>query len=278
MAGELVNASTGYNINQNSQVIVDGSLGGQNGAAPMIDKYVQNAADKTYSWHIRVVEFPRWTYLMSDPVPWQRAIKALWEVHAIVTGIQFGLTADYLEQQVTFSNKVQYDSGQVIEASSSLNTSLPDKYGQYFYTLLHAWLKLSVGDPKTGRPGIAAVNPEVRDALPDLFSCSLLCFSTDPLNRKVKNAVYIVNVAPRSDGAPDGWKDHTSAPRLNEMSIDWTGYQDTGYGVVQRAQEELDNSGLFGLNPDARAGYFDIAPTVRSTSGGAQSVIDTVKA
>lgn len=275
--GELVNKSTGFNINQAGHNIVDASLGGQNGPAPMIDKYVQNAADKTYSWHIKVIEFPRWTYLMPDPAPWQRAIKALWEVHAIVTGINFGLTAEYLEQQITFSDKIQYDAGRVVEASSALNTAMPDKYGQYFYTLLRTWLKLGVGDPKTGRPGIAAINPDVRDALPDLYCCSLLCYSTDPFNREVKNAVYITNVSPRSDGAPEGWKDHTSAPRLNEMSIDWTGLQDTGYGVIQRAQEDLDNSGLFGLHPDARAGYFEMSPTSANTVGGAKTVVDTIR-
>lgn len=274
--GILLNPQSGYHQGSLNN-IVDASLGGQNGPAPQIGKYVQNAADVQRSWHVRVIDFPRWTYLMPNAAEWQRAIKAMWETHAIVTGINFGLTADYLETQIGYSDKIQYDAGRAVEASSALNTALPDKFGQYFYRLLNTWIRMSVCDPKTGRPGIAAVNPNVRDALPDLFSMSLLAYNADAFNRKVINAVFITNISPRSDGAPEGFRDHTATPRLNEMSIDWTGLQDTGYGVLARAQEDLDKSKLFGLQPDRRAAWFEgVAPAVQAAVGGASTVVDDI--
>lgn len=275
-SGILLNPQSGFQAGSLHN-IVDASLGGQNGPAPQIGKYVQNAADVNRSWQARVIDFPRWTYLMPDAANWQRAIKAMVETHAIITGINFGLTADYLETQIGYTEKIQYDAGRSVEQQSAINMSLPDKFGQYFYRLLTTWIRLGHTDPHTGRPGIAAINPNVRDALPDLWSMSTLFYSTDAFNRNVINAVYITNMGPRSDGAPEGWRDHTRTPQLNEMSIDWTGLQDTGYGVLRRAQEDLEKSKLFGLQPDRRAAWFEGAsPAAAAAVGGRDTVIEDI--
>ena len=272
----LVNSKSGFHAGS-LHSIIDASHGGQNGPTTQIGKYVQNAGDVQRSWQVAVVDFPRWTYAMPNAADWQRAIKSMVETHAIITGINFGLTADYLETEIGPSKKIQYDAGSATEASSALNFSFPDKYGQYFYRLLNTWIKMSITDPKTGRPGIAAVNKTITDALPDLWGMSILLYNTDAFNRNVINAVYVTNMGPRTDGAPEGFRDHTATPRLNEMSIDWTGLQDTGYGVIQRAQEMLDESKLFGLQPDKREAWFDGAsPAVKAAIGGTSTVVDDI--
>lgn len=281
MAGEskavFIDKSVGYHQNGGLQTIIDASQGGQNGPAMQPGKYTQNAADVIRSWQVRVIDFPRWTYFMENPAAWQRAIKAFVETHTIHTGIEFGLSAEYLETQIGHSDKIQYDAGRVVEASSNVNMTTPDKYGAYFQRMLSTWLKLSVGDPATGRPSIAAINKDVKDHLPDMYSMSLLYYRTDAYNKEVLDAVYIVNMAPRSDGAAAGFRDHTAAPQLNEMSIDWTGLQTTGWGIMKMAQDDLERSKLFGLRPDLRKAWIDGAtPDVNSTTGGVSTVVDDI--
>ena len=61
------------------------------------------------------------------------------------------------------------------------------------------------------------------------------------------------------------------------MSIDWTGLQTTGWGIMKMAQDDLERSKLFGLRPDLRKAWIEgPVPDVESTEGGVSTVVDDI--
>ena len=79
----------------------------------------------------------------------------------------------------------------------------------------------------------------------------------------------ITNSAPRNNGPDEARRDITQPGQPTELSIPFTGLQDTSYGVLQFAQEEMDRMTRSGLNPMLRKAYVDkIDATVTATAGG----------
>ena len=264
----LIAESEGFHMG-GTQNIVNPFTSGQQGPVGQLGKYVTNASRLRRGVIPRVFEFPRWVEYMPNPAIWRMAIKSFIEVHTTISGLDKGLTADYVETQQGRNNRVQYEAGTVTEAQSSINHTTVDKHGKVYQNMLTAWLRYGVCDPETGNPGIGAINENVPDHLPDMYSLTTLYLEADAFQRKVVNAFYETNMAPRSNGPDIGDRDPNTAPQTNELSIDFTSQQDTTWGVVQLAQRELERMKLHGLRPMERKAWMDsVNPDVDATQGG----------
>lgn len=256
-----------------TQNIVNPFTSGQQGPVGQVGKYVTNASRLRRGVIPRVMEFPHWVEYMPNPQIWRMAIKSFIEVHTTMSGLDKGLTAEYVETQQGRNNRIQYEAGNVVEAQSSINHTTVDKHGKVYQNMLTAWLRYGVCDTETGHPGIAAINPNVPDHLPDMYSMTTLYLEPDAFLRKVVNAFWETNMAPRTNGPDIGDRDPNQGPQTNELSIDFTSQQDTTWGVMQLAQRELERMKLHGLRPMERKAYMDsVKADVDATPGGYYNV------
>lgn len=249
---------------------VNALKGGQMG--PMINqgRYIQNAHQIRRSNIIcKVIEFPKWVESMENPKPFREAIKTFFEVHTKIDGLNKALTVEFAETNIGGAGHRQYDLTKVREEQSDITHSTPDKYGYVYRDMLSFWIRYGMEDPNVQRPLVAVIDDDVTDALPDLYCGTNLYFEPDPLHRKVLNAWLCTNMAPRLNGPDEGRKDLEAAGETVELSIGFTSLQQTNFGVVQYAQEFLDDLNRNGLNPITRKAFVtEVDADVKSTAGG----------
>lgn len=235
--------------------MVNANLGGQ--AGPLINqgRYIQNAAYIRRNLICRVIEFPRWVKYMESPDAFRKAIKAFFEVHSKIDGLNKALTAEFAETVIGSAGHRQFDLTKVSEEQSSITHTVTDKYGQVYKTLFDFWLRYGMEDPSARMPLVALISEEVTDALPDLYCATVLYYEPDPLHRYVQNAWLCTNMAPRLNGPDEGSKDLESPGQTVELPIGFTSLQQCTYGVKLFAQEDLDRLNRGGLNPLTRKSY-----------------------
>ena len=277
----LVQPNQGFHIDGGSYDMVNAFGSGQNGPVGQVGKFVTNAHRLRRNVIARVMEFPRWVDYMPNPSIWRQAIKSFIEVHTTITGLDKTLSHEAVQTQQGRNTRVQYEAGLVTEALSSVTHTTPDKYGKVFQNMLAAWLIYGLCDPQTGHPGIAAINPNVPDHLPDMYSLTVLYIEPDAYQRKAQNAWWLTNMIPETAGQDIGERDPNAGPQTNELSISFTSQQWTGWGPMQAAQSELERMKLYGLRPMERKLWLTpsqqndgINPDVNATQGGFNTVSD----
>ena len=234
-----------------------------------VGKYVQNAHYVRKNLMVRVVEYPRWISYMPNPQPYREAIKSWFETQTKVDGLNKALTAEFVRTPIGPSGHQQADFSKSVEAQSVITHTGVEKYGRYFRTLFEHWIRFGMGDHLSGVPLVSIFNPEVTDALPDLYSCSVIYFEPDPLHKYVQDAFLVTNMAPESAGPDDYRKDPEAAGETVELPIQFTGLQQTSYGVKLWAQELLDQTNRGGFNSIAqRSVRTAIDADVQATRGG----------
>ncbi|MGL5397210.1 MAG: hypothetical protein ACRDBQ_18335 [Shewanella sp.] len=281
----LIQPNQGLAIDGGSYEQVNPFSSGQQGPVGQVGKFVTNAHRLRRNVIARVMEFPRWVDYMPNPSIWRQAIKSFIEVHTTITGLDKTLSHEAVQTQQGRNNRTQYEAGMVTEALSSVTHTTADKHGKVFQNTLAAWLIYGIMDPQTGHPGIAAINPNVPDHLPDMYSMTTLYFEPDAYQRKVVNAWWLTNMIPETAGQDIGERDPNAGPQTNELSISFVSQQWTGYGPMQAAQQELERMKLYGLQPHRRKLWLTpsqqndgINPDVQATAGGYNSVSDEMLA
>lgn len=265
----LIDGSSAFLATTSVTPVVNPWVGGQNGPLLNLGRYVNNAAHISRPTIARVVEFPRWVDLMPDPKPFRLAIKSMIEVQSKIDGLQKGITAEFNEQEIGPAGHKQFDFTKSTIAQSDVTLALVDKYGLPYQNLLAFWIRYGMGDPEALLPLITTIRDDVSDALPDLWSATVLFFEPDPRMQTVQKAWLMTNFGPRNNGTDESRRDLTSAGTATELSIPFTGLQDTSFGVMEFAQTELDKLTRSGLNPMTRKAFIDkIDATVAATAGG----------
>lgn len=249
--------------------VANGLIYGQNGPLLQHGRYMNTATDISRPAFCRVVEFPRWIEFMPDPKPYRQAIKAFFEIHTKFDGLQKGLNADFHEQEIGAAGHKQFDVTKTTITQSEITHSMTDFVGLPFQNLLAQWIRFGMMDPESWLPLITTMRDDVTDMLPDMYSATLLYVVPDARFQRAQKAWLITNAAPRNNGPDEARRDITQPGQPTELSIPFTGLQDTSYGVLQFAQEEMDRMTRSGLNPILRKAFVDkIDAAVSATAGG----------
>lgn len=281
LTDRLVLPDQGLHVDGGKYDMVNPFNSGQNGPVGQVGKFVTNAHRLRRNVIARVMEFPKWVDYMPNPAIWRQAIKSFIEVHSTISGLDKTLSHEAVQTQQGRNNRIQYEAGMVTEAISSVTHTTPDKHGKVFQNMLWAWLTYGIMDKDTGHPGIAAINNNVPDFLPDMYSMTVLYIEPDAYQRKAQNAFWLTNMIPEAAGQDTGDRDPNTGPQTNELSITFTSQQWTGWGAMQAADLELERMKLYGLRPYARKLWLTpsqqtdgINPDVNATSGGYRTVSD----
>lgn len=248
----------GQGIHQYSQApMVNLVGGGQMGIATNLEAYYQNSSHVPRSIICVVMETPRALSYLPEGQDYVRAFKALFELGArTIDGLRSTLTVEYTESAIGAAGEQQHDIAKVMRERSIPVFTFIEKQGKPINRLMTSYITNVISDPETNVPLIASLDLSgPLDLLPDMTSFTMMFFEPDPYNRYVVEAWLLTNMMPRTGGQVEGRRDITAPGQLIEYSIEMTGIQQVGAGVMAVAQTMLDSMRLTGVNPMKRSAW-----------------------
>lgn len=250
---------TGQAQSRGRQVpLLDLQYGGQNGYAPNMGEWASTTHYVRRNLVCLLLEAPKGFKDMPDPTFWVSALKSMVEVHAKSwDGFTSGLTVDVgAETAVGGGGEKFHDFTNVTRAQTVPVSTFTDLYGRPIQQFLHDWITYLIADPDTKVPMLSTVSGKApTDLLADMYSATMLFYEPDPTHTKVAKAWLTTNMFPKSTGDILGKRDLTAAGEALEISVEWTGLTQTGMGVVNFAQQLVDNIILTNANPNLRQAF-----------------------
>lgn len=246
--------------------------GGQHGHSMDIGNYISNASYVSKPVIAFLMEAPRGFRVMENGEKLVEALKAIIELHSeTIEGLNASVSVEYSDTPVGGSNEIQQDVINVMRERSTPTHTITEKYGESVTNfLLNGWVYPLLGDPETKYPRIVyqeGVN--VEDLLPDFTSATVLYVEPDPTGRKAQKAWLVTNMKPSSEIEVVGNKDKRAGGETRQISIEFTGIQQVGVGVLKLAQKKLDEANLAGANPYYREAFIgDTTADVKKAERG----------
>jgi hypothetical protein len=259
--------------------MVDLNKGGQHGASVHFDHYLSSTAYVRKNLIALVLEAPRGFRLMDNPSKWNEALKALIEVQPLtIEGLQAGLTVDTVETNFGGGGEVQEDPSDVKRARSQVTFTWKDRYGKPISHFLREWIINLIMDPITKAPAVVSRGSAApTDLLPDFYGMSVIFFEPDPTCTHVLEAWLGTNMFPKSTGDIIGRRDMAQPGESPELSIEFTGIYQHGFGVRQLAQALYSRMNLTGLDPNSQKAFLDgVDADVAAVGAGYSAGLDKV--
>lgn len=232
------------------------TMGGQMGPMTDLRHYVNNSAYIPCNLIALLLEAPTGFRYLPEPELYYRTLKAMVEMlPTTIEGFNAQLDVEYSETVVGGGGQRQEDISKVTQQQPTPTFVWPDKYGKPISRMLRSWITDLIQNPYTGYAGVISRTRQLDDLLPDFSSMTCLFFEPDPTHTKVNEAWLCTNMKPKTSGPIEGRRDQNSGGQPVELSIEFTSLAQTGYGVMQLAQQHLDRMVLTGLNPNIQPAF-----------------------
>lgn len=257
--------------------MLDPTFGGQFGYAPRVDQLISNQAYVRRNLIALLLEAPRFFTLMPEPQKWVDTLKSLVELHArSIEGLNAGITLEFDEHPVGGAGEMQSEITDSKRARSEPSFTFVEKYGRPIQTFLQNWIQYGGMDPDTKYALVGTLSGEKpEDLLLDWYSASMLFIEPDPLHKKVIKSWLVVGMMPKTTGTVEGKRDLTAASEVLNLTVEFTGVAQVGYGVDQFAQQLLDSINITNANPYLRPSAIqNIAGDVTSSTESYQKGVD----
>jgi hypothetical protein len=236
--------------------MVDPRQGAANGFQTDVGAFVSNANYVKQNLIVLVLEGPVGFDKLDPTGTLLGTFKAGMETHAQSwEGLNQTLTAEFNETPFGGSGEMQQDLTNMTRARSEPQVTLPEKYGKPFSRMYRMWMQGIMMDPISKFPDIVTTSNKPSDLLPDFMSATMIFIEPDPTHSYPVEAWLITNMMPTSSGDITGRRDLTQAHEVPQLSITFTGIQMVGAGVLQFAQQLMDQISLTGANPNTRPAF-----------------------
>ena len=244
---------------ENTAPMVDLGVTGQHGHSDNLETYISNTLYVSKPVIAFLIDSPRGFRDLEHGDKLTAALKAFIETHSeTIDGLNASISIDVADAPVGGSEEIQQDVVNVTRARSSPSHTVTERYGEaYTNFFLHGWIYPLIGDPETKIPGIAYSDVEVSDMLADYNSATVLYVEPDAAGRKVQKAFLITNMKPMSEFEITASRDKRGGGQTRQLSVEFTGIQQVGYGVNRFAQRMLDQLQLTGANPHYRKAFVE---------------------
>lgn len=137
----------------------------------------------------------------------------------------------------------------VKENQSNVTFTYWERMGLSIYRFHAFWVRMLMMDKETKYAGISTVaGTEAYDALPDMYSMSVLFIEPDPTHRKVVQAWLGINMWPQTTGENEAKFDKDDPSTTRAVQIRYSGIYMYSTGVDYFAQRFLNNIKLIGAN------------------------------
>ena len=253
--------------------------GGQMGIATNLAAYVQNSAYVPRNMKCVMMEAPRALTFLPEGQSYVEAFKALFEIGAkSIEGIRQSITVEYVENAIGAAGEMQHDIAKVKREPSVPVFTFTEKYGKTIQRLFNSYIFNVIADPENNVPAITSYDADgPLDLLPDMTAFTMMFYETDPLDRTVVEASLITNMMPKGSGPNEMRRDIPGTPSSVDYSIEFTGIQQVGAGVVAVAQAMQDAMRLTNVNPMRRSAWLQsISADVAAANTGIANNIQTV--
>lgn len=270
----LVGQGLGFNRVSNAPMVnLIGS--GQSGMVTDLSSYISNAAYVKRNINCIVLQAPRGFNFLPNPEQWHGAFKALMETGSkTIDGLRSTITVQHIENPFGAAGEVQEDPSKVMRERSVPVHTFHERYGKPVNRFFDGWIRYLIADPETNVPAVRTLRNDIPDLLPDFNSASILYYEPDPLHKTVVEAWLITNMQPKTAGEVTGNRDIPSPGQGIDYSIEFTGIQQVGAGVIQFAQRMLDQVSLTNVNPNRRQAWLqEIAAEVKRGPAGYNELI-----
>lgn len=248
----------GYGRNATAPM-VDLKRGGQHGASTHFDSYISSTAYVRRNMVALLLEAPRGFQLMDNPDKWVESLKALVEVQPLsIEGLTAGLRVDTVETNMGGGGEIHEDPSNVTRERSNITFVWRERYGKPISYFLREWITNLIMDPITKAPAVVSRGAAApSDLLPDFYGMTCLFFEPDPTHSKIVEAWLTTNMFPKGTGDIIGRRDMAQAGESPELSIEFGGLTQHGYGVRRFAQGLLDRMNLAGMDPNMQKSFID---------------------
>lgn len=238
--------------------MVDPRQGPQNGFQIDVGAYVSNANYVKRNLIVLVLEVPAGFADIDPTGTMAGTFKVACEQHAQSwEGLNQTLTAEFNETPIGGAGEQQQDLTNMTRARSEPAITLPEKYGKPFSYMFRLWMNGIMMDPISKFPDVVTTDNKPNDLLPDYMAASVIFIEPDPTHTYPVEAWLVTNMMPQSSGDITGRRDLTQAHEVPQLSVTFTGIQQVGAGVMQFAQQLLDQINLTGANPNARPAFLN---------------------
>ncbi len=256
----LANALLGqaaFNAGRSAPTL-DPTLGSQNGFEVDYPSWVSNAQYIRRNLICKLIEAPAGFQYLPNPDVYVNTLKALVELKALrIEGLNQTLTVETQGTPFGGAGEQQEDPTKVTRAQSNPSFTWNEKFGKPISYFLRDWVTELIMDPITGFPNVVTrTGAQPTDNLPDFYSATMLFVEPDPLHKNVLEAWLCTNMYPKGSlGDIVGRRDQTAPGEQAEYSIEFTAITQVGIGVMQLAQQMLDQMNLTGANPNLRPAF-----------------------
>lgn len=253
-----------------TQPMIDPSMGGQFGYAPVLKEWISNQAYVRKNLIPILLESPKFFRRMPDSAKWDSTLKRLVETSArTIEGLRGGLTVEWEEHAVGGGGEFQQEFTDVKRARSEPVFTFVERYGMPIQTFLYHWITYGMMDPDTKYALSGTLTDAPSDMLADEYTMSMLFMEPDATGRKVMKSWVCANMAPKGTGDIEGKRDQTSASELLTLSIEFTALSQFNLGTNVFAQGILDNIVMTNANPYWRPSFVsEISADVQASDVG----------
>lgn len=245
-------------VTKTAIVNVAGEKSGQMGLVTHLEGVIGNASYVRRNLLCYVMRSPGGFDDLPNPEEWHSTFKALMEVGSrTITGLNATINVEYTSSEIGGAGEMQEDIAKVTRERSVPVHTFVEKYGKPINRFFDTWIRMLIGDPDTGIPGVVALGNTdgPTDLLPDYTGATCLYIEPDPLHKTVVMSWIITNMMPNTAGEVTGERDITAPGQTTEYSIQFTGIQQVGAGPNFVAQQFLDNISFTGANPYHREAF-----------------------
>lgn len=235
------------------------AVGGQQGYSSKVRDYITNQAHKSSQLQAVVLTTPGVFAEIDDGAMHVATIKAMVELHTLtITGFDQQITVETDQHAVGSAGQMQEEFTNTVRAQPSINMTMVDKYGRPLQKELDFWIRFLMMDPDTNFPLAPLVgNRNLADMGPDMYSMSCLFFEPNVTWSGINRAWLVVNMWPKGTGESTSQKDLTQGSTILNLSIDWAGLAQVGYGVDQLAYKIMRAIDLTNADPYYRKAAID---------------------
>lgn len=277
----ILGKGQGYDrVSTAPMVNVGGTAAGQMGILTDLRGFHSNSAYVRRNVICVVMNTPRGFRDLPEPEMWQQTCKALHEIGAkTIDGLNATLNVEFVSNPIGAAGEQQEDIAKVNRERSVPVFTFTEKYGKPINRFYDGWIRYLMNDPETGIPAVVTL-PNAdgpTDLLPDYTGMTCMFIEPDPLHKTVVEAWLITNMMPNTAGTVNGSRDITAPGTTVDYSIQFTGIQQVGAGVIALAQRLLDTMTRTGVNPNTRQAFIqEISADVARGTQGYKEVMSAV--
>lgn len=259
----------GTNSMSKTSHVVDGTLGGQQGAMMNPLNWEASMYHTKQKLIAVLIQAPRGFKYLPDGDYLKRLLKAAFETHATaITGLNQTTTMEVEETVQGYGGEVMQTPTIVTRARSEPAVTIPELEGKPFTKLFRTMQTKLVMEPGTTHPGLVAVQAYQDAGSPTLTPAdrSFVTLFIEP-NRTltgVESAYLCANMMPLEVPEEIG-KEVGAANEITTLEITFTAFTLTNDLVKQMAKDYLDSINKNGYAPDSLSPFVgEIEPALRN--------------